>query len=455
MGYVGIPAAVLFAHAPTFEHVYGFQRDSTSSGYKIAMLNRGESPLKGEEPDLEPLLAQAVQANRFSATSDFSLIAACDAVTLAIQTPFANPKDLLPDFGPLFDGLRQVGRHLEEGMLVVLESTITPGTTVGPAKALLEEESGLKAGRDFALAHAPERVMVGRLIRNIREHDRIVGGIDQASTMRAVELYGSVLTTGRIIQMTATAAETTKTAENTFRDLQIAAINQLALYCEAMGINVYDVRTGVDSLKGEGITRAVLWPGAGVGGHCLTKDTYHLERGVVQLGRGNLDIPADIPSLYVTARQINDFMPKHMVHLTRAGLARIRRPLKGSRVVMLGWAFIGNSDDARNPPSEIFRDLMLEAGAEIQVHDPHVETYPGVTLCKDMGAVTADADAVVVFTAHDEYRTLDPVELKDRAGREHPLIVDGRNLIDPDSFIQSGWIYKGIGRGDRNDHPIA
>jgi UDP-N-acetyl-D-mannosaminuronic acid dehydrogenase len=214
------------------------------------------------------------------------------------------------------------------------------------ARRILEEESGMKAGEDFALAHAPERVMVGRLLRNIREHDRIVGGIDDVSTRRAMELYAPVLTKGTIIPMTAMAAEVTKTAENTFRDLQIAAINQLALYSEAMGINVYDVRAGVDSLRGEGITRAVLWPGAGVGGHCLTKDTYHLERGARVLGGDALDFPADLMSLYVVARRVNDFMPSHMVRLTREGLARAGRSLAGARIALLGWAFIGNSGTA-------------------------------------------------------------------------------------------------------------
>ena len=455
MGYVGIPAAVLFAHAPGIEHVLGFQRDSPSSGYKIRMLNRGESPLKGEEPDLEPLLAGAVESGRFACTPDFSRVAECDAVTLAIQTPFADPKDLLPDFGPLFDGVRRVGEHLVPGMLVVLESTITPGTTVGPARELLEEASGLRAGIDFALAHAPERVMVGRLIRNIREHDRIVGGIDAPSTARAVELYERVLTAGRIIPMSATAAEATKTAENTFRDLQIAAVNQLALYCEAMGINVYDVRTGVDSLKGEGITRAVLWPGAGVGGHCLTKDTYHLERGARTLGGDSLDFPDDLMSLYVVARRINDFMPVHMARLTRDGLTRAGLSLDGARIALLGWAFIGNSDDARNPPSEPYRDLVVEAGADVRIHDPHVLSYPGISLSRDLDGVFEGADAVVLFTDHDEYRRLDPESVRRLTGRERPVIVDGRNLVDPDTFIDAGWIYKGIGRGDRNEHPIG
>ena len=261
MGYVGIPAAALFADSPVFDIVYGFQRDSASSGYKIAMLNRGESPLKGEEPGLEDLLKKVVAAGKFSCTSDFSKIAGLDAVTLSIQTPFLNKEDLLPDFSALKEGIGQVGRYLTPGTLVVLESTVTPGTTDTLAKEILEQESGLRAGTDFALAHAPERVMVGRLLRNIREHDRIVGGIDPVSTRRATELYSPVLTLGKVIPMSATAAEVTKTTENTFRDLQIAAMNELALYCEAMGINVYDVRTGVDSLKGEGITTgdALAW----------------------------------------------------------------------------------------------------------------------------------------------------------------------------------------------------
>lgn len=167
MGYVGIPSAVLFAHSPNYKYVYGFQRVSETSGYKIGMLNRGKNPLKGTEPDLPEILREVIRAKKFCCTSDFSRIAECDAVTLAIQTPFANPKDLIPDFSALFDGIRQVGRHITEGALVVLESTVTPGTTVGVAQQILKEESGMKAGEDFAFAHAPERVMVGRLRKSV------------------------------------------------------------------------------------------------------------------------------------------------------------------------------------------------------------------------------------------------------------------------------------------------
>ena len=455
MGYVGIPAAVLFADSPHFDHVCGFQRDSSSSGYKIAMLNRGESPLKGEEPGLDELLRKVVAAQKFQCTSDFSKIKDLDAVTLSIQTPFLNKDDLLPDFSALKDGIRQVGRNLQPGMLVVLESTITPGTTEGMARELLEQESGLVAGRDFALAHAPERVMVGRLLQNIREHDRCVGGIDEVSTKRATELYTPVLTVGKVIPMTATAAEVTKTAENTFRDLQIAAINELALYCEAMGINVYDVRTGIDSLRGEGITRALLWPGAGVGGHCLTKDTYHLERGVQVLGKGTLDYPENEPSIYVLARRINDFMPIHMFRLTADALKRAGVPLKGAKVAMLGWAFLANSDDTRNTPSEPFRDACIRAGAVVSVHDPYVAEYPGVPLALFIDDAVRGSDAIVIFAGHHQYRDLSPKVLKNLSWKKHPVIIDGRNMVDPDAYIREGFIYKGIGRGDKNGHTIV
>jgi UDP-N-acetyl-D-mannosaminuronic acid dehydrogenase len=457
MGYVGIPSAVLFARCCDYDFVNGFQRNSKTSGYKISMLNSGISPLKGDEPGLEELIEDVVSKDKFRCTSDFSKIADCDAVTLTIQTPFKSREDLIPDFTPLTEGLRNTGRYLTPGTLVVLESTVTPGTTQGIAREILEEESGLVAGEDFGLAHAPERVMVGRLLRNIREHDRIVGGINHASTKRACGLYGPVLTKGRLIPMNATAAEVTKTAENTFRDLQIAAANQLALYCEAMGINFYDVRTGVDSLKGEGITRAMLWPGAGVGGHCLTKDTYHLERGVRIVESQSLDFPEGKESLYVLAREINDFMPRHMLTLTKKGLESAGKDIRDSKIAILGWAFIPNSDDARETPSEVYYNLCIKEGARVNIHDPHVMNYPGVAISQSIEEVINGTDAIAIFTGHRDYHEMTPYEVSGLLNScdGAPVIIDGRNVIDPDSWIEKGFIYRGIGRGDKNNHLIC
>jgi UDP-N-acetyl-D-mannosaminuronic acid dehydrogenase len=129
--------------------------------------------------------------------------------------------------------------------------------------------------------------------------------------------------------------------------------------------------------------------------------------------------------------------------------------MKGSKVAILGWAFIADSDDARNTPSEVYRDLVVSEGAEVSVHDPWVEEYPGVAISSDLERVITGADAVAVFTGHREYRALDPGSLKRWAGVEHPVIVDGRNVVDPDSFIRYGWVYKGIGRGDKNGHAVV
>jgi UDP-N-acetyl-D-mannosaminuronic acid dehydrogenase len=221
-----------------------------------------------------------------------------------------------------------------------------------------------------------------------------------------------------------------------------------------MGINVYDVRTGMDSLKGEGITRAMLWPGAGVGGHCLTKDTYHLERGVQVLGKGSLDYPPGEPSLYVLARRINDFMPSHMFRITMDGVNRTGVLMNGAKVAILGWAFLSNSDDTRNTPSEPYRDLLLKEGARVSVHDPYVAGYPCVPIVPSLEEALEGADAIAIFTGHRQYRALDPKVLKQLSGKKHPVIIDGRNMIDPDAYIRHGFIYKGIGRGDKNGHTI-
>ena len=205
------------------------------------------------------------------------------------------------------------------------------------------------------------------------------------------------------------------------------------------------------SLEGEGITRAILWPGAGVGGHCLTKDTYHLERGVQVLG-GELDFP------YTLARGINDFMPGHMLRLTESALREVGKSLKGSKIALLGWAFINDSNDARNTPAEPFRDAALAAGAEVRVHDPWVDpvTSPDAPpgLSRDLEGVLSGADAVVVFAGHKEYRGLVPEQVKGLCGCAHPVVIDGRNVVDPDAWIAEGFVYRGIGRGDKNRHAL-
>ncbi len=468
-----------FALDERFDFVWGLQRDPRNSGYKIEMLNKGQSPLKGEEPGLAELIQKVRTEGKFECTSNFSKIREVDAVTVAIQTPFKDNAILEPDSGALEEGLRQIGRNLRRGMLVVLESTITPGTTKGMAAGILHEESGLAPGKDFALAHAPEWAMVGRLIKTIQEHDRIVGGINRESTERAAELYEPVLTKGKIIAMDSNAAEVTKVAGDTFRDLQIVAANQLALYCEAMRVNVYDVSAGINNLKCEETTRAALYPGAG--GHCLTKDTYHPERGSMP-AEPEPDIvsynnftrkngvaafnnsgkymptdynPLDTGSLYVLARRINDFMPAHMYNLTASGLSRLGKRVEYSRIALLGWDSINNPDDTMSTPAAQYYNMLTKKGAKVTIHDPYVSGYNGVKISQNLADCLKGASAVAILTGHSQYRALKPRKIKKLTGLQHPVIVDGRNVIDPDAFINEGFVYLGIGRGDKNYHDIS
>jgi UDP-N-acetyl-D-mannosaminuronic acid dehydrogenase len=191
-----------------------------------------------------------------------------------------------------------------------------------------------------------------------------------------------------------------------------------------------------------------------VGGHCLTKDTYHLERGVKVAGNG-LDYPVKKDSLFVLARNINDFMPRHMYNMTVWALDRLNKTLPESKITVLGWAFINDSDDARNTPSEVYRDLLRDAGAQVKVHDPYVMSYPGVQISHDIKEALADTDVVAIFAGHKEYKALQAKAVRQMTGRECPVVVDGRNVIEPDAFIAEGFVYKGIGRGDKNEHKIV
>jgi len=167
-----------------------------------------------------------------------------------------------------------------------------------------------------------------------------------------------------------------------------------------------------------------------------------------------LDYPEDSESLYVLARKINDFMPKHMYNLTEEGLTRIGKKFKDSKIALLGWAFINNSDDTRDTPSQPYFNMVKKEGARVLIHDPYVFEYASLKISQDIEECIKAADAIVIFTGHKQYSDLKAGTIKKLSGHKHPVIIDGRNVIDPDSFIKEGFVYKGIGRGDMNLHDI-
>jgi UDP-N-acetyl-D-mannosaminuronic acid dehydrogenase len=432
MGYVGIPYAVLLADVPGHK-VIGVQRRSERSGWKIDVLNQGYSPFEGDEPGLAELIARVVDKGSFRVTDDISVCKDADVILIDVQTPTDTRR--VPQYLSLREVSAGVGQHMQKGALVVIESTVAPGTTQNIVQPILEETSGLKAGQDFYLAFSYERVMPGKLLEYMVDFPRVVGGIDARSTELAVELYRTVVKK----EITATdvlTAELAKTVENAYRDVNIAFANEIALVCESLGVDVYEMRELINARP----DRHMHLPGAGVGGHCLPKDTYLLRFGVKEFGTRDVDT-----SMITLARSINDAMPDHMARLVEEALAEAGRELRGSRVAVLGLAYLEDSDDIRNTPARPLIGTLRARGASVVAHDPFVWGYEGEELTRDLAEALCGADCLTLVTKHQMYYELDLEQVK--SSMRTPVIVDGRNVFNAQACREAGFIYRGIGKG--------
>lgn len=440
MGYVGIPAAVLFADVDDF-NVVGLQRRSPRSGWKIDWLNQGKNPIGGDEPGLSELIERVVKKNTFRVTDDFSECRDAEVILIDVQTP--TDEKGIPHYESLKEVSKEVGKKIKKGVLIIIESTVAPGTTENIVKPILEDESGLKAGKDFSLAFSYERVMVGRLIKNIVHLPRIVGGIDEESTRRAVELYTRIVQE-RIYPTTVLTAEVSKVVENTYRDVNIAFANEVALLCESLGLDVFKVRELVNTLPNDPTNpssnpvRNMHFPGAGVGGHCLPKDPWLLKYGVDMYGTFKVD-----PQVIIKSRELNMWMPEHMVELLVEGLNEAGRKLKDAKIAILGVAFLENSDDTRNTPSKPLYESLKRKKAKPVLHDPYVREFE-FPFTRDINEAVGDADALILVTKHKEYFDLDLPSLKNKM--RTPVLVDGRNMYQKESCEKLGFIYKGVGK---------
>jgi len=394
MGYVGIPVAALFADVPGFS-VVGVQRRSKRSGWKINLLNEGGNPIGGDEPGLSELITRVAKKGSLKVVEDISTCKDADVILIDVQTP--TESDHAPRYESLKEVSEKVGKHMRRGALVVVESTVAPGTTNNLVKPILEKASGMKVGRDFFLAFCYERVMVGRLIKNIVQLPRIVGGVDEESTKRAVELYGHIVKAG-LCATDALTAEVAKVVENTYRDVNIAFSNEVALICESLGVDAFKVRELVNTLPNDPSNpasnpiRNMHYPGGGVGGHCLPKDPWLLKYGLDTYGKCKFQ-----PRIIVDSRKLNDSMPAHMVDLTEDALAERGKKLKGAKVAILGVAFLENSDDTRNTPSVAVYAELKKRGAKPVLHDPIVREF-GFPFTRDLDEALKDADAVILST---------------------------------------------------------
>jgi len=413
LGYVGLPVACLFAEA-------GFDVVGVDiQAERIAMINSGVSPIAGKEPGLAELLAQ-VTPGKFHATTDYAELADCDIVTINVETPV--DENHVPRYVALRSALRSLGPVLKEGALVIVESTIAPGTMARVVKPLLEESSGKRANDGFFLGHCPERVMPGKLLANLRGVSRVCGGETPETAETMIVLYRHIVA-AELDPADCVTAELVKTAENAYRDVNIAFANEVALICEAVGGDVWRVRELVNKSPG----RNMLQPGAGVGGHCIPKDPWLLTYAAREQGTPIRLIPA--------ARAVNESMPLHIVELLESALAEAGQELAGARVLVLGYAYLENSDDTRNSPSAVLVERLRALGAEVVIHDPYVPGYQGDVVEMEQGC-----DAVVVLVAHEEYRKLDWNTL------HTPVLVDGRRVVTDPARQSPEALFRGIGR---------
>lgn len=427
LGYVGYPVAMLFADAGFDVIGVDILED------RVKRLNEGENPIKGQEPGLDDLVEEVFKKGNFRATADMKEYNLADYIIVAVQTPVAE-ENKKPTYENLKGALRDIGKNMKKGVTVIIESTIAPGTMEHVVKPILEEESGLKAGKDFYLANCPERLMPGHLLENIRYYNRVIGGWTPESAKKVKELYKNVVK-GELQETDCITAEIVKAGENTYRDVQIAFANEMALLCEAYGANVWKVREFINNCKKVTETRPealrqMHYPGAGVGGHCIPKDSWlliHEVRDIVN------------PKLIPTARYINDFMPLHMFDLLKDGLKEVGKKLDEANILVLGYAYDANSDDDRNTPTVPLIEKLKENKVKFEIHDPFIKDYKG-----DVKEMLKGKDAIVLMTGHDEYKELEYKEIL-KLMNEKPLIIDGRNIFDKEGARKNGFVYKGVG----------
>jgi UDP-N-acetyl-D-mannosaminuronic acid dehydrogenase len=436
MGYVGIPAAALLADVPG-HNVIGIQRRSRRSGWKIDWINSGKNPFEGDEPGMDELIARVVlEKKTLRVTDDFTVCRDADVILIDVQTPTNTER--IPEYLSLRTVSAQAANYLQPGTLVIIESTVAPGTTEHVVKPILEEGSGLKAGEDFYLAFSYERVMPGKLLEYITDFPRVVGGIDGESTRRAVELYKTIVRSGHEVTPTSVlTAELAKTMENAYRDVNIAFANEMARVCEVMGVDVYEIRHLMNARH----DRHMHLAGAGVGGHCLPKDPWLLKFGVDTYGTSPVPM-----RLIALAREINDEMPSHLVELTVRALAEHGIDAGQAKVAVLGVAYLEDSDDTRNTPATPVIEALQAKGAKVAVHDPYVRELEGFELTRNLDQALAHADAAVLVTRHRQYDALDLAWL--RATMRTPILIDGRNVFDAAAVRAAGLTYKAIGKGN-------
>jgi UDP-N-acetyl-D-mannosaminuronic acid dehydrogenase len=412
MGYIGLPTASIFASNGI--QVTGMDINADI----IDGLNAGR--LHIFEPGLRNLVLDAISSGHLEISTQ---VRPADAFIIAVPTPFFEDKRA--DLRAVISAAESILPHLKAGNLVILESTSPPRTTVDIVAPILEK-SGLKPGEDFMLAYSPERVLPGRILRELVDNPRVIGGVDQASAEAGRDLY-QIIVKGDIILTDATTAEMVKLMENTSRDINIAIANEFSRLAQRFDVDIWEavqianLHPRVD----------ILQPGVGVGGHCISVDPWFL-----------VEAAPDAAKLVKTARTVNDEQPEFVANL----IHKAAGGLKEKKLALLGLAFKPNVDDLRESPAVDLAYYLQELGAQVLAYEPFKENarLPGIEQASSLEAALLDADLVVLAVAHQQLKDLDPRIVREKTKAD--LVFDAVNGWEKRVWEQAGFKFLGLAR---------
>jgi len=414
LGYVGLPLLCLSMEKGY--KTYGFDIIKE----RVELINKGTSPIK------DKFLEQRLKKLKgIDTTTDSAVLRKSDIIIICVPTPIDSQYN--PDLKPLQSAAETVSKELKKNDLVVIESTVFPGTTEEIVKPILEK-SGLKAGKDFYLAYCPERVDPGNKKWNVNNLPRVIGALSKEGLKQAAEFYRSI-TSSEVLELNSVkAAEATKIMENTFRDINIAFVNEMAKSFDMMGIDITEVIKGASTKP---FAFMPHWPGCGVGGHCIKVDPYYLISRAKENGFTH--------QFLNLAREINNSMPHYTVGKIVDGLNEAGKSVRNTRITVLGVAYKGGVDDMRESPSFEIIDELKKLGADLKIFDPYIPSKSTVDNLDE----ALDAECIVIATDHPEFKEIRPNQIKEKGIK---VVVDGKNCLDKKGIVSLGIIYKGIGR---------
>ena len=428
IGRIGLPTALCFANS-------GFETIGIDINAELVnMVNSGDYPLK-DEPEFDKIFEVVMHQKKLVATTNISkAVLECDIILLSLPTPIDDQN--IPDYTALLLVGKSLNKVLSNGQIVIVESTVEPGFIENELLQIIEgPDRTLKSGIDFHLAACPEIANPGEIMKDFKNLPRLVGSIDEKISSIVSQIYTHVFGVELILMPNCKTANAVKLTTNAFRDINIAFINELALLFEKLGIDTYTV---IDAAKRK-YNFQPHFPGAGVGGPCLPANSY-------QYLNSSKKFDDDFLKIVKEARKINENMPNHVVNLLSNALSESNTSLNNSTIALLGVSYKPNIHDVQIAPSKEIIKILKEKNAKIKIFDPHFTTQVfGLNTEKSISDALSESDAVILITGHKEFQNLDLKKFSKTM--KNPVLVDCTGLVNPSDAKESGFIFRGIGRG--------